>query len=52
MSKRHGFSEKGSELPDKKTRKVEVQKTPKLCCFCDFDTTELCPECQNEIHIP
>ena len=50
MSKRHITSQKGFEPPDK-ICKVEIQKNPKLCCFRDFDTTELCPECWNDIHI-
>ena len=46
MPKVPSSSEKGSKLPD-----VKKQKNSKYCCFCDLDTTELCPECWNNIHI-
>ena len=46
MPKVPSSREKGSKLPD-----VKKQKNSKNCSYCFFDTTELCPECQNEIHI-
>ena len=50
MKKISSTSEKGSEPPGK-VSKVEIPKNPKLCCFCDFDIAEPCPECRNNTHV-